>query len=165
MGSDRQEDAALLRRLLEDEREAAQGTARHAARLAAEIERLRGEQRLLLDALGMEKYRVRWRPVAGGEWPPAGTPVLAVVWDGEPASSGRRHVVRAKYVPRFTTPCSSFEYDGDVDYDEESDEYYWPAGWYEWNDAGDSVHYQISDQVTHWAALPGLPEVVEEVSG
>ena len=35
----------------------------HNRALAAEIERLQGENRLILDALGMEKYRVLWRPV------------------------------------------------------------------------------------------------------
>lgn len=155
-----QDENVMLQQQLADAQQQLRSAANHAALLSAEIERLRSENRLILDALGMEKYRVLWRPIEqGGEWPPAGTPVLAVVWDGEPAASSLRRVVRAKYVPQFTTPCSRFEYDGDAEYHEESDEYYWPAGWYEWNDDGDSVHYRIGDWVTHWAPLPGLPEV------
>lgn len=50
---------------------------RHQA-LANEIERLRGENRLILDALGMEKYRVRWRPVSDGFFKTTGDELLIV---------------------------------------------------------------------------------------
>ena len=35
--------------------------------------------------------------------------------------------------------------------------YYWPQGWYEWNDQ-DDTHWMIVDQVTHWMPLPSGPE-------
>lgn len=130
----------------------------HARKLSAEIERLRGENRLILEALGMEKYRVLWRPVVeGGEMPPNGTPVLAVVRSDDSPCRRRRWVVRAKYAGKYTVDCSYLDYDGDADYCEEKDGYYWPEGWYEWND-GEEMHYMIGDTVTHWAPLPGLPE-------
>lgn len=52
-------------------------------------------------------------------------------------------------------------FDGDIDaeYDEETDEYYFPEGWWEdiknWDEYGCVA---IGDTVTHWMPLPKLPE-------
>lgn len=143
-----EDDLALLQARLVAAQQDQHAAAKHAAGLSAEIERLRQENRLILDAMGMEKYRVRWRPVVeGGELPASGAPVLAAV--GEPVGTSgirRRWVARAMYVARFTIPDNG-----------DKDMYWWPAGWYEWNES-DDMHYMISGEVTHWAALPGLPE-------
>ena len=50
----------------------------HYQALANEIERLRGENRLILDALGMERYRVYWRPVSDGFFKTTGDELLIV---------------------------------------------------------------------------------------
>lgn len=107
---------------------------------------------------------VTWRPVVdGGEMPPNDKPVLAVVWDGVQGASGRRWVVRAKYVGRFTIPDNG-DFIGEAEYDpsgfDGEDMYWWPEGWYEWNEF-DETHYMINGTVTHWSVMPGLPEVVE----
>ncbi len=58
-----------------------------------------------------------------------------------------------------TTPC---DYNDDIDsvYDEDTDEYYFPIGWWEviknWDDYSCVA---ISDTVTHWMPLPDAPEV------
>lgn len=50
-------------------------------------------------------------------------------------------VIIAVYYPKFYMECDG-TFDGDCDYDEAKDEYYWPEGWYEWNSVED----------THWMA-------------
>ena len=118
------------------------------------------QQAAALRGDGSAAVSVTWHAWPTGEdVPPTATPVLVVVQDGMPATVRSRRVLRAKYVRQFTMSCESFEYEGDADYDVGTDEFYWPAGWYEWNDSGDGMHYMISDRVTHWALLPGLPEV------
>ena len=95
-----------------------------------------------------------WRPVVeGGEMPANGTPVLAVV-RVEGFVSVRR-IYRAAYVRRHTI-LDVGDFDGDSDYDAESDQYWWPEGWYEWNHAEDT-HWTVDGVVTHWAPLPELP--------
>lgn len=145
-------DVEIVKRALAEAQEEVRRADAHARTLSAEIERLRGENRLLLDALGMEKYRVRWRPVADGvEMPVSGVPVLAVVQVGQ-----NRRVVRATHIK-----AGQVEADLDVDeayeYDEEADTYWLNPGWYEHN-LVEEMHWQITDPVTHWAPLPGLPE-------
>jgi len=117
--------------------------------LANEIERLRGENRLILDALGMEKYRVRWRPAYGVEMPLSNVPVLAVVQERQ-----KRLVVRATYIKAGQVEAD-LDYD-QAEYDEEADTYWLNPGWYEHN-LVEETHWQITDPVTHWAPLPGLP--------
>ena len=99
---------------------------------------------------------IRWRSVSDGvEMPVSGTPVLAVVQVGQ-----KRLVVRATHIK-----AGQVEADLDVDeayeYDEEADVYWLKAGWYEHN-LVEETHWQITDPVTHWAPLPGLPEKVTQ---
>ena len=67
---------------------------------------------------------------------------------------GKRRVICAHYVPRFTVEAISEEdYD---EYHEESDTYYLCEGWYEnienWADF-ESVHV-CEGEVTHWMPIP-----------
>jgi len=59
-------DVEIVRRALAEAQEEVRRADAHARTLSAEIERLRGENRLILDALRMERYRVYWRPVSDG---------------------------------------------------------------------------------------------------
>lgn len=147
-------EADIQLRQLDAVRKLNESASAHHQALANEIARLRGENRLILDALGMEKYRVRWRPVADGvEMPISNVPVLAVVQEGQ-----KRLVVRATYIKAAQVEAD-LDYDEAYEYDEEADTYWLNPGWYEDN-LVEEMHWQISDPVTHWAPLPGLPEDV-----
>lgn len=62
------------------------------------------------------------------------------------------HVIRAVYIPKFHTE-SDGTFDGDCDYDEEKDEYYWPEGWYEWNTVEDT-HWLATKKAKMWMHIP-----------
>lgn len=65
------------------------------------------------------------------------------------------------HTEKYSTPTQFYE-DIDADYDEETDEYYFPEGWWEviknWDDYSCVA---IEDTVTHWMPLPEPPK--EEV--
>lgn len=71
-----------------------------------------------------------------------------------------KYWARAMWVPKFTREDNG-GYEGESDYNDKDDNYYWPEGWYEWNHA-DEVHWIFSDVITHWAKMV-LPNA--EVSG
>lgn len=92
----------------------------------------------------MEAETMNWIDAAG-EKPEAERPVLVVF-----ADNGRVRWARACWVPKHT--CSG-EYEGDdADYVEADDEYYWPEGWYEWNQC-EETHWRLSQEVTHWTQV------------
>lgn len=88
--------------------------------------------------------------------PKSGEYVIAFVPHAHsPEGPSRR--LRAFYAERFTIETSSDD-DGDwIEYSEEKDEYYLPAGWYECNEYEDN-HWHVSDPVTHWMPLPSAPD-------
>lgn len=47
-------------------------------------------------------------------------------------------------------------FDEGAEYDEETDKYYWPPGWYEWNEH-EEMHWAVDGVVTHWMKLPDAP--------
>ena len=105
--------------------------------------------------LRMEKPR--WIPVTE-RLPESGVHVLAccrVKWLG---GGGRSYVCDAFYSAPKTEICS-YNDDIDAEYDEETDEYYMPEGWWEviknWDDYSCVV---IGDFVTHWMPLPEPPK-------
>jgi hypothetical protein len=69
---------------------------------------------------------------------------------------GKFRTVRAVCVA-----AKSVVYDGDdddfADYDENTGEYFLPAGWYERLENGDYDYYVIEGTVTHWMPLPEFP--------
>ena len=62
------------------------------------------------------------------------------------------------HTEKYSTPMQFYE-DIDADYDEETDEYYFPEGWWEviknWDDYSCVA---IEDTVTHWMPLPEPPK-------
>jgi len=69
-----------------------------------------------------------------------------------------KEVARAVYVRKHTISTDDLSFDGDAEFDEESDSGYWPAGWYEWN-RYEETHWLIEAQITHWMPIPPQPEV------
>ena len=66
-------------------------------------------------------------------------------------SYGNGRTIRAFYAEKFTVEQS--DDDEWTDYDEKSDEFYLPKGWYECNEF-DEVHYHVDFPITHWMPLP-----------
>lgn len=68
------------------------------------------------------------------------------------------YVCDAFHADRKTLTCGYYE-DNDADYDEDTDEYYFPEGWWEviknWDDCSCVA---IHDFVTHWTPLSELPK-------
>ena len=120
-----------------------------------------GEARRLQRIAEMERDELHKRaaPISvADELPKPGRKVIAHYI----ASNGRAVSVAAKYIAqgfREVGPGDCGESLG-LDYDEATDTYYWPAGWYETVDnAPDYEHWLICEhKVTHWSHLPEHPE-------
>lgn len=48
--------------------------------------------------------------------------------------------------------------DVEMDYNEETDQYIIPEGWWEYRHYGESLNYAVDDKVTHWMPLPNTPK-------
>lgn len=105
------------------------------------------------DARIEEIKRHRWISVTEA-LPESGVHVLAccrVKWLG---GGGRSYVCDAFYSAPKTEVCS-YNDDIDAEYDEETDEYYMPEGWWEVIKNWDEYScVAIADFVTHWMPLP-----------
>jgi len=97
-----------------------------------------------------------WTKLNAG-MPKAGEPVLACVGSGK-----CRTIIRAVWMPKYFEEDDGDNYDGESEYNQEKDRYYWPEGWYEWNER-DETHWRVSQEVTHWMPLPGMPESEHQV--
>lgn len=78
----------------------------------------------------------------------------------KPKVETKQFQTMAKYIPYLTVPEEDFiadEYQGDGDYDEESDTYFTPEGWYEYQ-LETEIHYLLSGKVTHFMPLFELPK-------
>jgi hypothetical protein len=67
------------------------------------------------------------------------------------SDTGRQQWARACWVPKYTEEDTG-NYLGDASYNEENDTYYWPEGWYEWNQH-EETHWQMDGEITHWAKV------------
>jgi hypothetical protein len=96
---------------------------------------------------------VNWTHVSD-QFPAPGFPVLAYYVNRH----GNRRIVRAVYLPAKYEECGL---DDDGEYDEVTDEYYWPEGWYEQIDNWPEYHACRVEEgtVTNWMPMPGFPEV------
>lgn len=91
--------------------------------------------------------------------PPAPGETVLFACETYPACSERprSYIVMGVYAEAKAVICGDDM--RNAEYDEDTDEYYLPAGYYEktvnWNDY---EYAAITDDVTHWRRLPGLPK-------
>lgn len=64
---------------------------------------------------------------------------------------------KAYYVRHHEVNCEDMGYEGDGEYDEETDSYYWPEGWYECSSENEDTDWALGAKITHWMPLPPLP--------
>lgn len=79
--------------------------------------------------------------------------------------NGKGTTLRAVYIPEFHMEDDGESFKGDTDYNEENDLYYWPSGWYEWNEY-EETHWRVADEVTHWCPMleePTLNNCVDDM--
>lgn len=71
----------------------------------------------------------------------------------------KHRIAKAFYADKFEVEENHNEVVDWLDYDEKTDNYYLPQGWYEtidnWDDFG---HVQIPYEITHFMPLPKIPE-------
>ena len=98
-----------------------------------------------------------WHRVEDG-LPESGTHVLACCEVRGIYGHKSHYVCDAFHTDNKSIPCS-YNDDIDSEYDEETDEYYFPVGWWEviknWDDYSCVA---IEDFVTHWMPLPVPPQ-------
>lgn len=94
--------------------------------------------------------RTTWIPVSTP--PETEVPVIAYVESAFSNPKATRRV-RAYYVPAKTSENYADDF---CEYDEETDNYYLPEGWYECNEF-EETHWKIDGNVTHWMPLPTPP--------
>ena len=79
-----------------------------------------------------------------GTLPKPGTPVLLDI--------GKKYPIRAMWAAKHTVQAA----DDDTDwgeYDEATDQYWCPEGWYEWNEH-EETHWAVDETPTAWCELP-----------
>ena len=79
-----------------------------------------------------------------GQMPEPNTPVLLDI--------GKKFAIRALWAEKHTVRVGT-DVDDWGEYDEETDEYYCPEGWYEWNEH-EEVHWAVSETPRAWRELP-----------
>ena len=88
--------------------------------------------------------------------PEPNTPVLLDI--------GKKFTIRALWAEKHTVRVGT-DVDDCGEYDEETDEYYCPEGWYEWNEHED-VHWAVSETPRAWSELPQpLPAALGPADG
>lgn len=70
---------------------------------------------------------------------------------------GKHHYTVAEWIPKFFRADSDYgeEFLGELDYNEEKDELYWPEGWYESSFEAEETNWMIaSGEVVGWIEIP-----------
>ena len=120
---------------------------------AAELRRLSAQ----VEALEADAARFRWIPVAE-RMPENGVTVLAAYQN----ELGNWRRIRARWIAAKTVESYG---DSDIgEYDEATDTYYDPEGWYECMENWDEYAYVAvhHGEPTHWMPLPEAPVMKEQ---
>lgn len=109
--------------------------------------------------LQLQQNQTKDNWISVGEKPDAGKPVLILIeWESVSVENGKhikRDVLRARWIPKhFEIDYDNFS--GDSCYDEKTDEYYWPEGWYETN-RHEEINWMVDEKVLGWQPLPEPP--------
>ena len=108
----------------------------------------------LLEEYASSKQSSEWISVE--HKPKAGKRVLiAVEREITSVKNGKQikvEVIRARWIPKHFEEDYD-NYNGDSDYCEEKDTYYWPEAWYETNHY-EEVNWKVDDKVIGWMPLP-----------
>ena len=90
--------------------------------------------------------------------PDSNVPVIAFV-EAVDGVQGRTRRIRAQYAGKFTLPVSEqCDINDWSEWNEQDDECYCPAGWYETNEF-EETNWAVSGTVTHWMPLPEPPSI------
>ena len=89
------------------------------------------------------------------ELPESGVPVIAYVQNVYGSITRR---LRAQYAAKQSLPCIGEYADDFAEYDDKTDEYWCPVGWYETNEF-EECHFAVEGEVTHWMPLPEPPKL------
>lgn len=100
---------------------------------------------------------MNWIPV-GDRLPEPMKPVLIAFLE---CGRSKSVVARACWAPAKHANCDDWPYEEGAEYDEETDAFYWPEGWYEWNQQ-EECHWMLRGVITHWMPLPELPSAKQE---
>ena len=79
-----------------------------------------------------------------GQLPEPGTPVLLDI--------GKQYPIRAMWAAKHTVEAADDDTDW-AEYDEATETYYCPEGWYEWNEH-EEIHWAVTETPRAWAPLP-----------
>ena len=94
--------------------------------------------------LAQQPGAATWTPLPG-TLPEPGTPVLLDI--------GKKYPIRAMWAAKHTLEVGMEDDSGFGEYDEATDTYYCPDGWYEWNEH-EEIHWAVDKTPTAWCKLP-----------
>lgn len=119
--------------------------------------------RAMLAAAPNARAEREWVPVSE-QLPESERAVLAYYLN----SHGKGRRIRAEYIaPKTKGADDGWDWDCPADYDEATDQSYWPAGWYEVMDNWDGLTHVavVESEVTHWMPLPTAPAAARQEGG
>ncbi len=97
--------------------------------------------------------RRQWVPVTEGlpeELNDDGMPKPVLCTDGN-------NVYKGYYAGHLQINCEFAGYEGDAEYDKETESHYWPEGWYECASQHEDIDWALGVTITHWMPIPDLP--------
>lgn len=101
---------------------------------------------------GRREVKKEWISVKD-KLPESGKFVLCFFTETNKMGKWPRIIIGFYAAPKYILQSDNDDFE---EYDETSDEYYLPEGWYECNET-EEVHYFVHEKITHWMPLPESP--------